>query len=48
MRTVIQVNGPAGHDGRLTAHWNDWSPAAEASVTGRIGGRPVKLSTPAP
>ena len=48
LRAVLVVDGPGGRDGRLTVSWNDWRPAAKATVRGSLGGRPVRLVTPAP
>ncbi len=48
MRARVLVDGPSSRDGRLTLQWNDWAPSARATVVGRLDGRPVDLSTPAP
>jgi pimeloyl-ACP methyl ester carboxylesterase len=48
VRAVLDVDGPGTQDGKLTARWNDWERAAKATVTGKIDGRPIDLSTPAP
>jgi hypothetical protein len=48
IRVNVAVDGPGRRDGRLAMRWNDWSSDAQASVTGRIGGRPVALVTRAP
>jgi pimeloyl-ACP methyl ester carboxylesterase len=48
IHAVLDVDGPAGRDGALTARWNDWEPAAVATVHGELGGREVKLKTSAP
>ena len=44
----LHVNGPQGHDGFLTLHWDDWHQQAKAFVVGRLGGHQVRLVTGAP
>jgi hypothetical protein len=48
VRAVLDVNGPGGQDGAITATWNDWGIPAVAKVEGRIGGHRMELDTPAP
>lgn len=44
----LEVDGPRRRDGSLRASWNDWETDALARVRGKIGGREVSLTTPAP
>lgn len=44
----LDVDGPGPRDGQILASWNDWDVGAEATVRGEIGGREVRLRTPAP
>lgn len=43
---TMRLAGAGG--GSLEATWNDWETQAEAHVTGRVGGRAVDVSVPAP
>ena len=44
----LLVRGEGTEPGSLTLHWSDREPRATATVTGRIGGRGVHATLPAP
>ena len=48
VQATLSVAGPGGHDGRITARWNDWDTPSIAVVRGRVGGQAVDIETPAP
>ena len=45
---VADVTFTGAATGNLAITWKDWENDAQARVTGRIGGKPVDFSLPAP
>ena len=48
VRAALRVRGPFGLVGRLRVTFSTHAPGAIAVIRGRLGGRRVDLSTPAP